>query len=167
MDKKLAGGGPFIDWGVYDLSFHLGLFDDNLKLKSLKSFTKNNIRQDYKSNVEQHGAALMEFNNGVTYYYERGSGVINEHPNQSRIYGNKGSVKFSLCSWDTNEIELTLLKGNGKLKTIKRKIKMTNHKGDNEVFAGHVIDCLLGKTKPELPLKTAINNLRILFEILK
>ena len=28
MNKKLAGGGPFIDWGVYDLSFHLGLLDD-------------------------------------------------------------------------------------------------------------------------------------------
>jgi predicted dehydrogenase len=23
MDKRYAGGGPFMDWGEYDLSFHL------------------------------------------------------------------------------------------------------------------------------------------------
>jgi predicted dehydrogenase len=157
LKKKLAGGGPFMDWGVYDLSFHLGLFDDKLILKSIKTFTKKNIRTDYKSDIEQHGAALMEFSNGVTYYYERGSGVAAEYPNETVIYGTNGSVKFGFCSWDSNVVELTLKGRNGKLRTMIRKVNMSNHRGDNEVFASHVIDCLMGTAKPELPVSTALN----------
>ena len=43
---------------------------------------------------------------------------------------------------------------------------MAKHKGDNEVFASHVIDCLLGKAKPELPLDIAAKNLKILYKIM-
>ncbi len=43
---------------------------------------------------------------------------------------------------------------------------MSKHKGDNEVFASHVINCLLGKVKPELPFEVAAKNLKILYKIL-
>lgn len=166
LDKSKAGGGPFIDWGVYDLSFHLGLFDDKPELKSLKVFKKSGLRKGIKSDVEQHGAALMEFSNGMTYYYERGGGVHRETPNQTIIYGEKGSIKFNLCSWDPSKIEINIEDQNKKLKTKTKQISMSKHKGDNEVFATHIIDCLLGKTKPELPLEVAAKNLRILYKIL-
>jgi len=35
MNKQLAGGGPFADIGVYDLSFHLGLLSDKPELRIL------------------------------------------------------------------------------------------------------------------------------------
>jgi len=70
MNKKLAGGGPFADRGVYDLAFHLGLLNDVPQLKSVKSFTRNDLRDMSKyvefSDIEQHGAALMEFDTGLT-----------------------------------------------------------------------------------------------------
>ena len=73
MNKKLAGGGPFADRGVYDLSLHLGLLNDVPQLKSMQRFTRNNLRDMSKfvafSDVEQHGAAWMEFDTGLTYYY--------------------------------------------------------------------------------------------------
>jgi predicted dehydrogenase len=40
MNKRLAGGGPFIDWGVYDLSFHLGLLGDKPELLSARGVTR-------------------------------------------------------------------------------------------------------------------------------
>jgi predicted dehydrogenase len=70
LKKKLAGGGPFLDWGVYDLSFHLGLLHDVPKLARLRSFTKNGVKifadPKIKSDVEEHGAAFMEFDTGLT-----------------------------------------------------------------------------------------------------
>ena len=94
MNKKLAGGGPFADRGVYDLSFHLGLLNDAPNLKSMQRFTRNDLRDMSKwvsfSDIEQHGAAWMEFDTGLTYYYESGSGVHNETPNETRLYGTKG-----------------------------------------------------------------------------
>ncbi|HXD08966.1 MAG TPA: Gfo/Idh/MocA family oxidoreductase, partial [Anaerolineales bacterium] len=71
MNKKLAGGGPFADRGVYDLSFHLGLLNDTPQLKSIQSFKRNDLRDMSKfvkfSDIEQHGAAWMEFDTGLTY----------------------------------------------------------------------------------------------------
>ena len=93
MNKELAGGGPFIDWGVYDLSFHLGLLDDEPELKSMRNFSRNDLRDVSRlvvfSDVEQHGAAWLEFSDGLTYYYERGAGVHGETANETRIYGTK------------------------------------------------------------------------------
>ncbi len=65
-DEQSPGGrGPFMDWGVYDLSFHLGLLDDRPELLSLRRFTRSDLRDMSKlvafSDVEQHGAAWMEF----------------------------------------------------------------------------------------------------------
>ncbi|MBI9070179.1 MAG: Gfo/Idh/MocA family oxidoreductase [Melioribacteraceae bacterium] len=166
LDKTKAGGGPFMDWGVYDLSFHLGLFDDKPELKSVKKFMKTNLRKDIKTDVEQHGAAYLEFSNGLTYYYERGSGVHRETANESVIYGTNGSLRFNLCSWDSNEVEVNIEDKKGKINKKIRKVNMSRHKGDNEVFASHFIDCLLGKTTPLLPIETAIKNMKILFGIL-
>lgn len=88
MNKKLSGGGPFIDWGVYDLSFHLGLLDDKPELLTVRSFTRNDVRDISNlvefSDIEQHGAAWLEFSGGLTYYYERGAGVHGETPNETR-----------------------------------------------------------------------------------
>jgi predicted dehydrogenase len=109
MNKLLGGGGPFIDWGVYDLSFHLGLLDDLPQLKSLQSFSRNDLRDISRlvafSDVEQHGAAWLEFDTGLIYYYERGAGVHAETPNETRLYGTKGGLRFQFPSWDSNEVE--------------------------------------------------------------
>ena len=101
MNKKLAGGGPFADRGVYDLSFHLGLLNDVPQLKSMQRFTRNDLRDMSKlvafSDIEQHGAAWMEFDTGLTYYYENGGGVHNEAPTRRGSTGPK-----AVCASNTS-----------------------------------------------------------------
>jgi predicted dehydrogenase len=103
LKKYTAGAGPLLDWGVYDLSFHLGLLHDSPNLVRLRSFIKRGIKvfrdPSIKSDVEEFGAALMEFDTGLTYYYERGSGVNCEIPNETRILGTRGSLRFYYCTW--------------------------------------------------------------------
>ncbi|MEJ2629319.1 MAG: Gfo/Idh/MocA family oxidoreductase, partial [bacterium] len=103
LEKEKAGGGPFLDQGVYDLSFHLGLLGDVPNLTSIKSFTKKGLKtfpdKSIHQDIEEHGAAYMEFDAGLTYYYERGAGVHCDVNNETRICGTKGGLRFGFNSW--------------------------------------------------------------------
>jgi len=82
MNKALSGGGPVIDWGEYDLSFHLGVLGDVHQLKSLRCFTKTGLRDLSRlapvCDVEQHAAAWLEFSGGLTYYYAGGAFYVQQ-----------------------------------------------------------------------------------------
>jgi predicted dehydrogenase len=169
MNKKLAGGGPFADMGVYDLSFHLGLFEDMPQLKSLQSFQRNDLRDlsrfvDF-SDVEQHGAAWMEFDTGLTYYYERGAGAHAETPNETRLYGTQGGLRFQFPTWESNEIEFFYEK-NGELCKEVFNIDMTNEPDDTFALTSHFLDCLDGTAKPLMTVQQAAKHMEILFRIL-
>ena len=168
MNSKLAGGGPFIDVGVYDLSFHLGLLNDAPQLKSLQRFTRGDLRDMSQwvefSDIEQHGAAWMEFDTGLTYYYERGSGVHAETANESRIYGTKGGLRFHFPSWDSNEIEYFHIE-NGEPVVETLTVDMTDTPEDSLALAAHFLDCLDG-TKPLMNVQLAAKHMEILFRIL-
>lgn len=170
MNKKFAAGGPFADLGVYDLSFHLGLLDDVPQLKSLRSFTRNDLRDMSRwvsfSDVEQHGAAWMEFDTGLTYYYERGSGVHAETPNESRLYGTKGGLKFQPFSWDSNEIEFFYLENNEPRKETLA-IDMSKEPDDTYVLTQHFLDCLDRTVEPLMTVQRAAKHMEILFKILR
>jgi predicted dehydrogenase len=169
MDKKLAGGGPFIDWGVYDLSFHLGLLDDLPQLKSLRSFTRNDVRDISKlvafSDVEQHGAAWLEFDTGLTYYYERGAGVHAETPNETRLYGTKGGLRFQFPTWDSNEVEFFYAE-DGQPRKETLTVDTTGAPDDSLALATHFLDCLDG-AQPLMPVERAAKHMEILFKILE
>ena len=169
MNKKLAGGGPFADRGVYDLSFHLGLLNDVPQLKSIKSFTRNDLRDMSKyvefSDVEQHGAAWMEFDTGLTYYYESGSGVHNETPNETRIYGTKGGLRFQHFSWDSKEIKFfTTEDSEPREETFT--IDMTDEPDDTTAITTHFLDYLDGKAEPLMTVPLAAKHMEILFTIM-
>ena len=169
MNKKLAAGGPFADWGVYDLSFQLGLFDDVPQLKSIHSFQRNDLRDMSRfvdfSDVEQHGAAWMEFDTGLTYYYERGAGVHAETPNETRLYGTKGGLRFQFPTWDSNEIEFFYEK-NDELCREVFTIDMANEPDDTFALTSHFLDCLDGTARPLMPVQRAAKHMEILFRIL-
>ncbi len=169
MNKKLAGGGPFIDWGVYDLSFHLGLLDDVPQLKSVRSFRRNDLRDVSKlvafSDVEQHGAAWLEFDTGLTYYYERGAGVHAETPNETRLYGTKGGLRFQFPSWDSNEVEFFYTE-NGEPRKETLTVDTRGAPDDNLALATHFLDCLDG-AEPLMPVQRAAKHMEILFKILE
>jgi predicted dehydrogenase len=170
MNKQLAGGGPFVDWGVYDVSFHLGLLDDVPQLKSLRSFSRNDLRDVSNlvefSDVEQHGAAWLEFDTGLTYYDERGAGVHGETPNETRLYGSKGGLRFQFTSWDSTEVELFYAE-NGEPRKEVFTIDMTDAPDDDLALTTHFLDCLDGKAKPLMTVQRAAKHIEILFKILE
>ena len=169
MNRKLAGGGPFADRGVYDLSFHLGLLNDVPQLKSIQSFKRNDLRDMSKfvafSDVEQHGAAWMKFDTGLTYYYENGGGVHAETPNETRLYGTKGGLRFHHYSWDSNEVEFFNVKNSEPRKEIFT-IDTTDEPDDSLAITAHFLDCLDGKAEPLMPVQLAAKHMEILFKIL-
>jgi predicted dehydrogenase len=169
MNKKLAGGGPFADRGVYDLAFHLGLLNDVPQLKSVQSFTRNDLRDMSKfvefSDIEQHGAAWMEFDTGLTYYYENGGGVHNETPNETRLYGTKGGLRFHHYSWDSNKIEFfTTENGDPRKQTFT--VDITSQPDDTLAITTHFLDYLDGKAEPMMTVQKAAKHMEILFKIM-
>lgn len=170
MDRKLAGGGPFIDVGVYDLSFHLGLLDDKPRLKSLQKFNRNDLRDMSKlvdfSDVEQHGAAWLEFDTGLTYYYERGAGVHGETSNETRLHGTKGGLRFQFTSGDSNEVEIFYIENDKPRKEIVH-VDMTEAPDDSLALTTHFLDCLDGKAEPLMTVQLAAKHMDILFRILE
>ncbi len=170
LNKKLSGGGPFIDWGVYDLSFPLGLLNDLPVLKKFISFKKGGLKtykdKNIKSDVEDHAGALMEFDSGLSYYYERGAGVHTEVENETRIFGTKGSLRFSYCSWEKEEIEHYYTDENGNENKRVLSVK-SNGYDDHFQIIEHFIDCILNDEKPLLDIQTSGKYLEILFSLLK
>ena len=168
MDKSLAGGGPFIDWGVYDLSFHLGLLDDQPELLSLRSFTRTGLRDVSHlvvfSDVEQHGAAWMEFSGGLSYYYERGAGVHGETSCETRISGTKGGLRLNFPSWESPEIEYFYADPNPQKEVFTVETPPAHN--DNYALAAHFLDCIEGKSEPMMPVARAAKHMQILFNIL-
>ncbi|HEX5807350.1 MAG TPA: Gfo/Idh/MocA family oxidoreductase [Anaerolineales bacterium] len=168
-NKKLAAGGPFADLGVYDLSFHLGLLNDVPQLTSLRRFTRNDLRDMSKhvehSDIEQHGAAWLEFDTGLTYYYERGAGVHGETPNETRLYGTRGGLRFQLFSWDSNEVEFFYLEDSEPRQEMFT-VDMTNAPDDSQAITAHFLDCLDGKAEPLMTVERAAKHMEILFKIL-
>lgn len=170
LKKELAGGGPFFDWGVYDLSFHLGVLGDVPQIQSITSFTRNGLKvfpdPKTESDIEEHGAAYLQFDNELTYYYERGSGVHFEADNETRIFGTKGSIRFSFCSWDPVQLDYFYIDEHGREKKETLEIDMPDHSDDNLELAVHFLDCLLDGAQPKMTVQLAAKHLDILLKIL-
>ena len=170
MNKKLAGGGPFADRGVYDLSFHLGLLNDEPNLKSVQRFTRNDLRDMSRlvpfSDIEQHGAAWMEFDTGLTYYYESGAGVHSEAPNETRMYGTKGGLRFQHFSWDPNEVDFFYTE-NGEPRKETITVDVSGAPDDGLAITTHFLDYLDGSAEPLMTVPLAAKHMEILFQILE
>jgi len=168
--KSQAGGGPFLDLGVYDLAFHLGLLDDKPQISSARSFKRNGLKvfsdPSFKSDIEEHGAAWMEFDTGLTYYYERGNGVPCEAPNQTRMHGTKGSLRFSFNSWDPPELAYFHMEG-GREKQTALTMPSQGGEEDNVELIQHFLDVILDGVKPLMPVNLAARHLEILFRIIE
>jgi predicted dehydrogenase len=170
LDKSMSGGGPIMDWGPYDLSFHLGLLNDRPELVSVQSFKRNSLKVfkdlSVRQNIEEHGGAFLKFNTGLTYYYERGAGVHCEQNNETKIFGTKGCLRFGYLTWDKPEIEFfynDALKGDQKSVFT---VDMTSHTDDHLELIKHFTICISDNEKPKMTPHLASKHLSILFNIL-
>lgn len=173
LDKSLSGGGPVLDWGVYDLSFHLGILSDEHDLISVKSFNKTGLDRKHPGteiyDVEEHAVSLLEFDKGLRFYWERGTHANVDVPDETRIYGTEGGLKLAYPSWDSNEVAYyhTGRDGHGKAKVKKFKVNMKKHVNDDFALNRHFLDVVLKGTKPAMPLSLEAKHLRMLFKIYK
>ena len=169
LDKSMAGGGPLFDWGVYDLSFHLGILGDEPELEGVESvLLKSGLDEvDPGSavyDVEEHMVVNMKLSGGISYYWERGAHAHVEIPNETRIYGTRGGIKLAYCTWDDPEIIFYDLDEEGKARET-RYLRECPKEEDGYFLTGHLIDVLDGKVKPAVSLETAKKHMDIIFSI--
>jgi predicted dehydrogenase len=171
LNREIAGGGVLFDWGVYDLSFHLGLLNDipqieDIDLLFMKSGLDNIDPGTNVFDVEEHFAVNLKLSGGLKYYWERSTNANMEAINETRIYGTKGGIKLGFCSWENPEIEFFDVENDGKGRARKEIIKVDMSKQeDNDELSKHFVNVLLGTEKVAMPLSLAAKHLDIIFRI--
>lgn len=170
LDQSKSGGGPVMDWGPYDLSFHLGLLDDTPQIASVQSFSQGGLKKFNDSSIhqdiEEHFAAFMKFDTGLTWYYERGAGVQCEQKNETRLYGTKGCLRFGYLTWDCPEIEFFHNDAKSTEQHAILRADMSAHKNDHVELINHFINCIQTKCRAVMTPELAAKHLSILFKIL-
>jgi len=170
LDRRVAGGGPMYDWGVYDLSFHLGLVGEP-ELRRVEAFCAGHLdRVDPGTPVydaEEHGGALLVFANGLRYFWERASNAHGQSPNRTTIYGTKGGLAFGYCSWDPPEVEFFDVARGGRGKARRRvlRVPMRRHRGDMPELGRAFVDYLCDGGPAPMPLDLEVRNLAILHRV--
>lgn len=166
LDKSLAGGGPLFDWGVYDLSFHLGVLGDSYDLEKIESaILKGGLDEVDPGcdiyDVEEHLLVQMKLSNNVSYYWERAAHANMESPNETRISGSRGGIKLAYCTWDDPALIFYDLDDEGKAR--EKRIEL-DYKGIEDGFSltEHFIRVLDGVEKPVISLECVKKHMDIL-----
>jgi len=166
LDKSLAGGGPLFDWGVYDLSFHLGVLGDAYDLENVESAVLKGGLDEVDPgtdiyDVEEHLMVHLKLSNKVSYYWERAAHANMESPNETRISGTRGGIKLAYCTWDDPVVIFYDLDEDGKAR--EKRIGL-DYEGveDGEALTEHFIRVLDGTEKPVITLETAKKHMDIL-----
>jgi predicted dehydrogenase len=171
LDRSRAGGGPLFDWGVYDLSFHLGILDDQHELEKVENAVLKYRLDDTDPgteiyDVEEHLIVNLRLTGGVSYYWERGANAHVPVPNETRIYGTRGGIKLAYCTWDDPGIMFYDLDEKGKARE-RKLVSECPEEEDGYYLTGHLIDVLDGRVQPLISLDTAKRHMEILCQIRK
>lgn len=166
LDQKQAGGGPLFDWGVYDLSFHLGVLGDQHELERVNTvmLARDLDRKEVGApvyDVEEHFAASISFSGGLRFYWERAAHANMGARNETRIYGTRGGIKLAFCSWDAPELTFY---GLDETETAFHRTEQLDYQNQDDGYAliEHFLDCLEGREKPIQALPVARRHLQII-----
>lgn len=168
LNKAIAGGGPLFDWGVYDLSFHLGVLGDLPELESIDSVKLMGGLDEVDPgtdiyDVEEHFMVNMQLSGGIKYYWERGAHANMETANETRIYGTRGGIKLGFNSWDDPWLIFYDLDEKGKARS--QKILMDySQQDDGYALSEHLINVLDGKEDPVISMELARKHMEIIFK---
>ncbi len=166
LDKSLAGGGPLFDWGVYDLSFHLGVLGDAYELEKVESAVLKGGLDEVDPgtdiyDVEEHLMVHMKLSNKVSYYWERAAHANMESPNETRISGTRGGIRLAYCTWDDPVVIFYDLDEDGKAREKRIELEYEGVE-DGVALTEHLIRVLDGKEKPVVTLEIAKKHMDIL-----
>jgi predicted dehydrogenase len=161
LSGRLAGGGPFMDLGCYDLAFHLGLLGDPA-LRTVSAVCRTGLDTIDPGapvfDVEEHGAAWLTFAGKVAYYWERASNAHGEAPHQTTLYGTRGGVRLGYFPWDPPEFEVFGVTegGKGELRREVRSVPPGSNDMDAlvEAFLAAIVE---GRPLPVPPDREARN----------
>ncbi len=171
-DRRRAGGGPMFDWSGYDFSFHLGVLGDRHDLQGVRGFAVNGLRPALgpadPDLVEQHAAALLQFDHGLHYYYERAGGAYGDVPDDTRIHGTRGGLRFDYLPWGGDVVEWYTESSGGKVECRELRVDMAGYSGEhNTELIRHFVDCLDGRVAPVLPIGLAYRHMQMVWRILR
>lgn len=168
LDKSKAGGGPLFDWGVYDLSFHLGVLGDKPALEKVESVTLKSGLDEVDPgtkvyDVEEHFMVSMKLSGNIRYTWERGGNANMEVPNETRIYGTRGGIKLGYCSWDDPAIAYYDLDDQGKAREQRVELDYRDQ-DDGYALSEHLIRVLDGIEQPVISMETAKKHMEIILK---
>ena len=169
LDKSKAGGGPFYDWGVYDLMTLLTLVG-NPPFISAKATCINGLDRHFpkgKGFVEEHGAAFLTFKNDLTYYWERAFNVHSEAGDQIRMYGTKGGLMFAYPGWCAPEVKYFYVDAKGKSAEKVIQVPAAKDWSSEPPLMKAFIDAVNKKAPPPTTLDDELTNLKIMHAVYK
>jgi len=166
LNKAMAGGGPLFDWGVYDLSFHLGVLGDRHEVENIDRVSLISGLDEVNPgtdiyDVEEHFIVDMKLTGNIRYYWERGGHANMETPNETRIYGTRGGIKLGFCSWDEPVVIFYDLDEKGKARERKIELDYTDY-DDGFALSEHLIRVLDGDEAPVITLEQARKHMDII-----
>ncbi len=167
LNKAIAGGGPLFDWGVYDLSFHLGVLGDRHEVETIDRVSLMSGLDEVDPgtdiyDVEEHFMVDMKLSGNIRYYWERGGHANMDVPNETRIYGTRGGIKLAFCSWDEPGIFFYDLDETGKARSRQIDLDYTGQDDGFELSA-HLVRVLDGDEAPIISLEQARKHMDIIF----
>jgi hypothetical protein len=92
--------------------------------------------------------------------------VCAETPNETRLYGTGGGLRFQFPAWDSNQVEF-FYTDNGEPRKEILNVDMTDAPDDSLALTTHFLDCLDGKAEPLMTVERAAKHMEILFKILE
>jgi predicted dehydrogenase len=155
LDKAKAGGGPAHDWGVYDLSFIFGLFDDQLVLKDTSAFAFHGVDAIDPGtpvfDTEEHLAAMLRFEGGLSVSWEVGTACHGQPKRQIEIFGSRGGINCSPLTWDVEPIVFYDDGPDGPRLASLEVPGLKEHADDLPFIDDDFVEAVLSGREPEMP----------------
>jgi len=168
LNKAIAGGGPLFDWGVYDLSFHLGVLGDRHHVEKIyQVMLKSGLDQVDPGcdiyDVEEHFILNLQLTDQIHYYWERSGHANMEVRNETRIYGTRGGIKLGFNSWDPPSLTVYSL---GADNQTQEEVLELDYEGfdDGYALSEHLLRVLDGEEEPIISMELARKHMEIIFK---
>ena len=159
-DPDRAGGGPVIDWGPYDFSFHFGLVGDPTPASRVSAVAR------MEGGIERHAVAIVEFDGDVTYHLERIGGMPYQEQSTTRIHGTEGTLAFGYQPWEPQDIQLYTRGADGGLSHETLHCHYDRAWHENTYLLEHFVECIEGDAEPMMTFPLAKRNLDVSLAIL-
>ena len=109
LNRKLNGGGIFVNWGTYDLDYMLALLGWKLRPRQILAqlWQTPDVFAHHAadgSDAETHIAAMIACDDGIAFTYERGEAVAAAGEQAWQITGDKGSLRLHMTTGQDKKI---------------------------------------------------------------